>query len=77
MGKYCERGFTSIFDRGAPDYFSSIYQNILVHIYQENMLKQKYYGSLLISRSVIPAAVTRRLSQLRTNCAETQRLHQF
>lgn len=70
MGKYCERGFTSVFDRGAPEYFSSVYQNILVNIYQENMLKQKYYGSLLISRSAIPAAVTRRLSQLRTNCAE-------
>jgi len=70
MGRYCERGFTSVFDCGAPDFFTSSFQNLLVHIYQENMLKQKYYGSLLISRSALPAAVVQRLSQLRTNCAE-------
>jgi predicted amidohydrolase YtcJ len=70
MGKYCERGFTAVFDCGAPDYFSGLFQNILVHIYQENMLKQKYFGSLLITRDVNPDAVMQRLSRLWTNCAE-------
>ncbi|HWQ80354.1 MAG TPA: amidohydrolase family protein [Anaerovoracaceae bacterium] len=70
MEKYCERGFTAVFDCGAPDFFSSIYQNILVHIYQENLLKQKYYGSLLITQDVNPKAVMNRLSQFRTNCVE-------
>lgn len=68
--KYCERGFTSVFDCGAPDFFASIYQNMLVHIYQEDLLKQRFWGSLLFTRNVNPKAVMQMLSQYRTNCAE-------
>lgn len=70
IGKYCEKGFTSVFDCGAPDFFSSIYQNMLVHIYQEDLLKQRFFGSLLFARNVNPRAVMQILSQHRTNCAE-------
>ena len=70
MGKYSERGFTSVFDCGAPDFFASIYQNMLVHIYQEDMIKQRFYGSLLIARDLNPKAIMQKLSQYRTNCAE-------
>ncbi len=70
MGRYCERGFTSVFDCGATDFFASIYQNMLVHIYQEEMLKQRFHGSLLITCDVNPNAVMQKLSQYRTNCAE-------
>jgi predicted amidohydrolase YtcJ len=70
MGKYCDRGFTSIFDCGAPDPFASLYQNFMVHLYQEEMLKQRFYGSLLVTRDANPRGVMNRLSQLRTNCAE-------
>lgn len=70
MGQYCDRGFTSVFDCGAPDPFASLYQSFLVHLYQEEMLKQRFYGSLLILRDANPKGVLNRLSQLRTNCAE-------
>ena len=70
MGNYCERGFTSVFDCGAPDLFASLYQNIMVHLYQETMMKQRFHGSLLITRDVNPKAVMYKLSQFRTNCAE-------
>ncbi len=70
MGKYCDRGFTSVFDCGAPDLFASHYQSFLIHLYQEEMLKQRFFGSLLIIRDVNPKGVMHRLSQLRTNCAE-------
>ncbi|MDD3168158.1 MAG: amidohydrolase family protein, partial [Eubacteriales bacterium] len=70
MEKYCERGFTSVFDCGAPDFFASLYQNIMVHLYQENLIKQRFFGSLLVNRSVNPKAVMHKLSQFRTNCAE-------
>ena len=67
---YCERGFTSVFDCGAPDFFASLYQNTMVHLYQETMMKQRFHGSLLINHDVNPKAVMYKLSQFRTNCAE-------
>lgn len=70
MGNYCDRGFTSVFDCGAPDPFASLYQNFMVHLYQEEMLKQRFYGSLLVTRDVNPNGIMRMLSRLRTNCAE-------
>ena len=68
--RYCERGFTSVFDCGAPDLFASIYLNMMVHLYQEDMLKQRYYGSLLIMRDLNPKAIMQKLAQHRTTCVE-------
>ncbi len=70
MWKYCEKGFTSVFDCGAPDFFASVYQNMLVHMYQENMIKQRFFGSLLITCDVNPSPLIRKLAQYRTNCVE-------
>lgn len=70
MEKYCKGGFTAVFDCGAPEFFATLYQNMMVHLYQESMIKQRYHGSLLINRDVNPNAVMHKLSQFRTNCAE-------
>lgn len=70
MGKYCDRGFTSVFDCGVPDPFASLYQSFMIHLYQEEMLKHRLFGSLLVTCDVNTKAVMSRLSQLRTNCAE-------
>ena len=73
MKKYCERGFTSVFDCGAPDFFASAYQNFLVHFFQENMLKQRFFGSLLITRDINEKSVMHKLQQYRTHCNELDR----
>lgn len=70
MGKYCERGFTSVFDCGAPDFLASLYLSMMVHIFQEEMIKQRFHGSLLVTRDLNPKTVMHKLSQFRTNCAE-------
>ena len=70
MANYCKRGFTSVFDCGAPDFFAAAYQNILVHLFQENLIKQRFFGSLLITCDVNPAPVMRKLAQYRTTCVE-------
>ena len=59
-----------MFDCGAPDFFASVYQNIMIHMYQEEVLKQRFYGSLLITRDANPKAVMQILSRFRTSCAE-------
>lgn len=77
MGEYCKRGFTSVFDCGAPDFFASVFQNMMVHLYQEGMLQQRIYGSLLVTRDINPKAVMQKLAQFRTNCAELNGLINF
>jgi predicted amidohydrolase YtcJ len=72
INKYCERGFTSVFDSGAPDFFASIYLNMMIHMYQEELLKQRYYGSLLVTRDLNPKAIMQKLAQYRTNCVELE-----
>jgi N-acyl-D-aspartate/D-glutamate deacylase len=42
----------------------------MVHLYQEEMLKQRFFGSLLVARDVNPGGIMRMLSRFRTNCAE-------
>ncbi|WP_419821933.1 amidohydrolase family protein [Anoxybacterium hadale] len=70
MLRYCKKGFTSVFDCGAPEYFTSIYQGFMVHAYQENMVKNRFFGSLLVTRDINPAPMIRKLSQYRTHCVE-------
>lgn len=77
INKYCERGFTAVFDSGAADYLASIYLNMMIHLYQEDLLKQRYYGSLLITRDLNPKAITQKLAQYRTNCVELDGLIDF
>ncbi len=75
--KYSERGFTSVFDCGAPEYFSSVFQNMMIHLYQEELLRQRFYGSLLVACNVNPKAVMQKIAQFRTNCAELNGLINF
>ena len=75
--EYCKEGVTAIFDLGTPDYFQSLYQEALVGFYQENYLKQRFYGSLLINREVDPKGLAQKLMQNRTLCAELEGLINF
>ncbi len=77
IGKYSQRGFTSVFDCGAPELFTNIYQNMMVHMFQENWIKQRFYGSLLVTRNVAPVPMIRRLSQFKTTCVELNGLVNF
>lgn len=76
-GKYCEKGFTSVFDCGAPEYFTSVYQDLLLSLYEENMIKQRHFGSMLINRNVNASSAIHRLAQCKTNCVELNGLINF
>lgn len=77
MQKYSKRGFTSVFDCGAPEFFASLYQNMMINLFHENTIKQRFYGSLLINRNITPAMVIKKLMQYRTNCVELDGLINF
>jgi predicted amidohydrolase YtcJ len=70
--EYSKKGYTTIFDCGSPDYLHAIYQEMLIEMYQTEMLKQRLIGSLLIIRNIATDYVIRKLSQKRDSCAELQ-----
>ena len=75
--EYCARGYTTVFDCGSPDYFQSVYQEILVEALQEDLLKQRFLGSLLVTRSLDVNFVVGRLMQKKTNCMEIDNFINF
>ncbi|MCL2436981.1 MAG: amidohydrolase family protein [Clostridiales bacterium] len=69
--EYCQKGYTTVFDCGAPDYLHTIYQEIIIEMLQEEMLKQRFCGSVLVTRNVSADYVFKKLLQKRTSCVET------
>ena len=68
--EYCAKGYTTVFDCGSPDYFQSMYQEILIEILQEDFLKQRFMGSMLVTKNLDSRYVVGRLMQKKTNCME-------
>ena len=70
--EYCKKGYTTVFDCGAPDYMHSVYQEMLVEMLQTDMLKQRFIGSYLVTRNISPDYIVRKLSQKKTSCLEVE-----
>ena len=67
---YCEKGFTSVLNCGAPEYFDNLYQEVLVTMLQEGMSKQRFFGSLAIDHDISVPIAERMLMQKKINCTE-------
>ncbi len=63
-------GITATFNTGAADYFESLYQDSLISLYNEDILHQRFFGSYMINRPLIPAAVVHKLMMRKTMCNE-------
>jgi len=70
--EYAQKGFTTIFDCGSPDYLHAIYQEIVIEMLQAEMLKQRLIGSLLIVRNISSDYVVKKLMQKNDACAEVE-----
>jgi len=70
--EYCEKGYTAVFDCGAPDYLHAIYQEMVIELFQAEMLKQRFMGSFLVMRNVKSEYVGKKLMQKKTACSETE-----
>jgi len=68
--EYCRRGYTTIFDCGAPDYLHAIYQDMVLEMLDADMIKQRFRGSLLVTGNVPSNYIIQKLIQKRTLCAE-------
>nr|WP_315021542.1 amidohydrolase family protein [uncultured Aminipila sp.] len=68
--EYCSRGFTSIFNAGAPEFMDNFYQDVIINMHQQDMIKQRHFGSLRVARNIKLETVINRLMQKKTNTTE-------
>jgi predicted amidohydrolase YtcJ len=73
IAEYCTKGYTTVFDCGAPDYLHSIYQEIIIELFQMDMLKLRFRGSHFVLKNLKPDYAVRRLLQKATSCSETDK----
>lgn len=67
---YCSKGFTSIFNAGVPEFMDNIYQDVIITMHQQDMIKQRCFGSLLVTRNIKPEFVAKKLMQKKTKTTE-------
>lgn len=72
-----QKGFTGEFVLPSFGHFESIYRELLVDAYQEDLLKQRYFGSLLLNAPLPERLVLHQMAQKSTACAELKGLIQF
>lgn len=64
------RGFTSVLSLDAPDYFEGLYRDSLISLHNEGRLCQRFFGSYLMNRPLLPKALIHRLMTRKTMCNE-------
>lgn len=65
-----DKGFTTVFNMYSPNYFDVLYQDTLLALAGEGLLKHKLIGSLLINRPINKETILHLLMENRTNCTE-------
>ncbi|WP_164914283.1 amidohydrolase family protein [Aminipila luticellarii] len=70
--EYSSKGFTSIFNVGAPEFMNNVYQEILLTMYQQETMKQRYFGSLELAGNKVGRLqeAMKKLIQKRTHTTE-------
>ena len=66
----CDKGITSVLNLQTPDYLESLYQDSLLGLYNEGLIKQRFFGAYLLNRPLIPKGLVHRLMARKTNCSE-------
>lgn len=74
--KLTDKGITSFFNLGAPDYFTNLYMDSLLAAIGEGEgdIKQRFLGSTFINRPFNPQLILHRLMAAKTNCIELNNL---
>ena len=65
-----DKGFTSVLDLAAPDYFETLYEDSILGLYNEGEMRQRFFGSYLVNRPLQPRVILHKLMSRRTNCLE-------
>ncbi|NLY82182.1 MAG: amidohydrolase family protein [Clostridiales bacterium] len=68
--EYPERGITTVYNWGSPNFFDEVFENAVLSILNEGVLKVKHQGTLMISSKINSKLLGHLLSQLRAKCTE-------
>lgn len=68
--EYPEKGVTTVYNWGSPNFFDEVFENAVLSILNDGILKVKYQGALMISSRINSKLLGHLLSQLRAKCTE-------
>lgn len=74
---YARRGYTSAVNLGTYTYFDNMYRDMLLEEFHAGLLKQRYFGSLPLCRTLTPLSVMYNLDRKQTSCSELEGLIRF
>ncbi len=63
---YASRGFTSVFGSSTSIYKDKIYRDLLTELFESDMIKQRFYSSMCLTRTLDPASVIYTLEKFKT-----------
>lgn len=70
--KEVQKGYTCTFNKGTFHYFDNTYRDILIDMFQADMIKQRSFGSFLLNRQFPDRQVFHLMDQGRTACSELE-----
>lgn len=70
IDKNLKYGITSVLNLDSPEYFETFYQDVLVGIYNEDSLHQRFFGSYYMNRPVITGGLVHHLMNRKNTCIE-------
>lgn len=68
--EYPEKGITTIYNWGAPNFFDEVFENAVLSILNEGVIKEKIQGMLLVNSRINNKLLRYLLVQLRAKCTE-------
>lgn len=74
---YAKRGYTSVVNLGVYTYFDNMYRDMLLEAFHADLLKQRYFGSLPLTKMLTPMSVIYNLDRKHTACTELEGLIRF
>lgn len=76
MAVLTEQGITTVLNLQTLNYFESLYQDSMVALYNEEKLRQRFYGSYFMNRPLQPRGLIQQMMVRKTNCSELNGLVQ-
>lgn len=70
MEELSDKGYTSVLDLQAPSWFQGLYQDAVMGLYNEGTQKQRFFGTHLVTRPLIPRSINYFLANRKTTCIE-------
>ena len=76
METLSSQGITTVLNLQTLNYFESLYQDSMVALFNEEKLRQRFYGSYFMNRPLQPRGLIQQMMVRKTNCSELNGLVQ-